>query len=124
MDASTAALLGTGVGALTTLAVTVVTCVFQGRRERWQARVTTVARAAQALATLQVSMDWIIWLGEHQPHNLNDDEIHEYAGRVMPQFPKLLGAVTLLSAFYPVIVQRLPPGCDIGQEEPGIEDSS
>jgi hypothetical protein len=106
MEGSTAALLGAVVGALTTLAVTVVTFLFQGSREKRQARAKNVARVAQCLATLQVCMDWIIWLGEHQPQHLTDDEIKNYAENVMPRLAELLGAVALIGGYNAALYDR------------------
>jgi hypothetical protein len=107
MDASVAALLGAVVGAVTTLAVTVVTFVFEARREKQRARITNVARVAHALATLQVHMEWIIWLGEHQPQYLTAEEIKDYGEKVMPQFPELLSPVSLIGAYRAALYEQL-----------------
>jgi len=106
MDSTTAALLGTAIGAMTTLAVTEVTSVLQRKHDRRRERLTNVARVAQALAALQVGMEWIAWLGTHQPQYLDDDAINDYAGNAMPRFPALLGAGCLLAGHNGKVYQQ------------------
>ena len=113
MEAPAAALLGALVGALPPLAVTVVAYLGQSRRDRrqervrlLQARAADLARVAQALATLQVWMEWIIWRGEHQRDNLADDEFHPYAEKVMEQLPELLAAVVVIGSWNAALYEQ------------------
>jgi hypothetical protein len=113
MEAPTAVLFGALVGALPPLAVTAVGYLGQSRRDRrqervrlLQARATDLARVAQALATLQVWMKWIIWRGEHQRDNLADDDLHPYAEKVMEQLPELLAAVVVIGSWNAALYEQ------------------
>jgi hypothetical protein len=113
MEPTAAALLGALVGAVPPLVVTVVGYVGQSRQDRRQERVRLVqaraadlARVSQALATLQVWMEWIIWRGEHQPDNLDDDEFDPYREKVMEQLPELLAAVVVIGSWHAALYEQ------------------
>jgi hypothetical protein len=113
MDAATAGLLGTVIGAAIGAGVGIASAILTNRHQRELERVRSrnelskimkeeliahVAKAAQAMLSAQHSMEWMCWLGLQGPGAIDEQVASRYQQEIHATFPELLGALAVVAS--------------------------
>lgn len=109
MDATTATILGTLIGALAAISSAVLAGLFSVRNERLRlieakrsADIAALRKAAgvafEEIFAVQHAMNWITWYATNSPSEIDDANVREYEEQIHRAYPRLLGALAKVAS--------------------------
>jgi hypothetical protein len=109
MDATSAAILGTSIGAAAAIASAGLTNFVTTRNERLRQRDVRRATDINALRketatvfseifAIQHAMNWVTWFARHSPSEIDVELVKRYDAEVHAAYPRLLGALATVAA--------------------------
>jgi hypothetical protein len=118
MSATSAALLGTLIGAITALASGMLTNLVALRNERSRQRAAKDAADVEILRqhtavaftemfALNHAANWIAWFAEHAPRTVNQQMTASFDAETSRAYPELLGATAMVAALHLDVYREL-----------------
>lgn len=109
MDATTAAILGTLIGAIAAIVSAGLTSIVASRTERRRqadakrtADIEALRKAAASafieIFVIQHSMEWVTWYAKYSPDSVTEVMRGQYESEIHSAYPRLLGALAMVAA--------------------------